>query len=90
MTSEQFTIPRRPAWALMGGVTVTIECDPLASAGVKLGLAVRAAFASGADLSRADLNGADLAGAYLAGASADRFTWWPDGFDPVTRGVTVR
>ena len=44
----------------------------------------------GANLGGADLTRANLAGAYLAGANADRFTWWPDGFDPVTRGVTVR
>ena len=44
----------------------------------------------GADLVEAYLVGANLAGADLGGANADRFTRWPDGFDPVTRGVTVR
>ena len=49
----------------------------------------------GANLARADLGGAYLGGANLGGAdlaraNADRFTRWPDGFDPVTRGVTVR
>ena len=45
-----------------------IECDVSASNGVKLGLAVRAAYASGADLSGADLRGAVLRGAVLRDA----------------------
>jgi hypothetical protein len=50
-----------------------IECSADASEGIKLGLAVRAAYKSGADLSDADLSdavlrGADLRGADLSGA----------------------
>ncbi len=45
---------------------------------------------AGANLTGADLAGGNLAGANLTRANADRFTRWPDGFDPVTRGVTVR
>ena len=73
MSAEQFTISRRPGWVSMGDITVTIECDPLAAMGVKLGLAVKTAFKAranlaGAYLAGAYLAGADLAGAYLAGA----------------------
>ena len=60
--SEQFTITKRPGWG--AAITVTIECDPLATMGVKLGLAVRVARNA-----RADLTGADLAGAYLTRAN---------------------
>jgi len=45
-----------------------IECEANASEGVKLGLAVRAAFRSDADLSGANLRGADLSDADLRGA----------------------
>ncbi len=45
---------------------------------------------TGAGLYRANLTGANLAGANLVGAYVDRRTWWPDGFDPAARGVTVR
>lgn len=69
MQTEQFTITRRPAWAFMGEISVTIECDPLASQPIKLGLAVKAALANGADLRGADLRGANLSGAYLTGAN---------------------
>ena len=73
MSAKQFTISRRPGWVFMGDITVTIECDPLAAMGVKLGLAVKTAFKAGAnltgaDLTRADLAGANLTGAYLTGA----------------------
>jgi len=44
----------------------------------------------GADLYGADLYGADLRGAYLRDAFANKFTRWPDGFDPAARGVTIR
>ena len=79
MSAEQFTISRRPGWVFMGDITVTIECDPLAAMGVKLGLAVKTAFKAGANLAGADLTGADLtrahlAGAYLAGADLTRAT----------------
>jgi hypothetical protein len=66
MATEAFTIAKRPGWG--ASVTVNIECDPLASYGVKLGLAVRVGHAAGAYLTGADLVGADLTGAYLAGA----------------------
>ena len=69
MSAEQFTISRRPGWVFMGDITVTIECDPLAAMGVKLGLAVKTAFKAGANLAGADLAGADLAEANLAGAN---------------------
>jgi len=45
-----------------------IECDESESYRVKLGLAVRWAFKTGADLRGADLRGADLRGADLRGA----------------------
>ena len=45
---------------------------------------------AGADLCGAYLTRANLAGANLGGANADRFTRWPDGFDPAERGVVVR
>jgi len=66
MAQEQFTIPKR--WSFQSAVTVTIECDPLAPNPIKLGLAVRAAYGSDADLSDADLRGAVLSGADLSGA----------------------
>ena len=66
MATEAFTIAKRPGWG--ASVTVNIECDPLASMGVKIGLAVRVGHATRADLAGADLTGAYLAGADLAGA----------------------
>ena len=48
--------------------TAEIECDVDASSGIKIGLAVKWAFKSGADLRGADLSGAYLSGAYLSGA----------------------
>ena len=83
MATETYIIRRRPVWEFLGEISVSIECDPLSPAHVKLGLAVRAAVKSranlsGADLSRAnlseanlsraDLYGADLSGANLYGA----------------------
>jgi hypothetical protein len=67
MATEAFTIAKRPGWG--ASITVNIECDPLASYGVKLGLAVRVGHATGANLAGANLAGADLTGAYLAGAN---------------------
>ena len=72
MSAEQFTISRRPGWVFMGDITVTIECDPLAAMGVKLGLAVKTAFKAGANLAGAYLAGADLTRADLAGADLTR------------------
>jgi hypothetical protein len=66
---ETFTITRFAAWAFRGEIKVEIECDPLTSLPTKLGLAVRAAVKSGANLSGADLYGADLSGANLSGAN---------------------
>jgi len=53
----------------------------------------------GAYLGRASLRGAELSGAdmrcegleraFLAGATADRYTQWPKGFDPLAHGVKV-
>ncbi len=66
---EIITIARR--WfSSLPPLQIEIECAAELAPGVKLGLAVRAAFASravlrGADLSRADLRGADLRGADL-------------------------
>ena len=68
--TEQFTIPKRPGWG--ADLTVTIECDPLASMSVKLGRAVQVARDTRANLSGADLTGADLAGAYLTRADLTR------------------
>jgi uncharacterized protein YjbI with pentapeptide repeats len=64
--TEQFTIPKR--WSWLAAITVSIECDPLAPMGVKMGLAVRVAYETGADLTGADLRDADLTGAVLRGA----------------------
>ena len=52
----------------MGEISVSIECNPLSPSPAKLGLAVRAAVKSGANLYGADLYGADLYGADLYGA----------------------
>mgnify|MGYP000933558404 CR=1 FL=1 len=77
--TETYTIQRRPGWAFKGEIKVEIACDPTTSDWVKLGLAVKAALKSGANLSRANLSranlseanlsGADLSGAYLYGAN---------------------
>ena len=64
--TENFTIPKR--WSFQTAVTVSIACDPAAPFGVKLGLAVKAACARGADLSDAVLSGADLSDADLRDA----------------------
>lgn len=49
--------------------TAEIECADDVLPSVKLGLAIKVAVKSGADLSRANLSGADLSGAYLSGAN---------------------
>ena len=67
MATEAFTIAKRPGWG--ASVTVNIECDPLASMGVKIGLAVRVGHATRANLAGADLTGANLARANLARAN---------------------
>ena len=68
--TEDFTIPTR--WSFQTGVTVSIACDPAAPFGVKLGLAVKAAYASGADLRDAVLRDAVLHGAVLHGEKVIR------------------
>jgi len=76
--TEQYTIPRR--WfSSLPPITVEISCAVDTPAGVRLGMAVRAAFGQKADLRhaalhhadlrRADLSGADLRGAALSGAA---------------------
>ncbi len=52
------------------------------------GADLRRANLSGADLRRADLSGANLEEADLDRATADKYTLWPEGFDPVAAGVT--
>ena len=69
MATETYIIRRRPVWEFLGEISVSIECDPLSPAHVKLGLAVRAAVKSRANLSGADLSGANLSGADLSGAN---------------------
>jgi len=59
-----------------------------------VGADLRGAYLRGANLGDADLRGADLGGANLAdadlrGASANRYTVWPAGFDPVAAGAVV-
>ena len=68
MHTEIITIRRRPMWSFMGDISVGIECDPLTSIGVKIGLGVRAAIKTGAVLTGADLRDAVLRGAVLRGA----------------------
>ena len=62
----QFEIKNRFSGAVQ--FTAEIECDADASYWMKLGLAVRVAVRSDADLSGADLSGAYLRGAYLRDA----------------------
>ena len=73
------------------GAATLREC---VEAAVRADVSLTRAYLVRADLSGANLSGAKLAGAYLTRANltranADRFTWWPDGFDPAARGVTV-
>jgi uncharacterized protein YjbI with pentapeptide repeats len=77
---EQFNILDRFSGEVR--LTAQIDCDPLAPASIKLGLAVKwvvgaradlsGADLSGAYLSGADLSGANLSGAYLSGADLSR------------------
>lgn len=68
--TEQFTIPKR--WSWLTAITVSIECDPLAPTGVKLGLAVKSAFATDAVLRDAVLRGAVLTDAVLTDEKIER------------------
>ena len=57
-----------------------------------LGADLRNSDLSGADLYQADLRGANLTGAHLVNtnlekAKYNRFTTWPDGFDPILAGA---
>ena len=63
---EKFNILNRYTGAVQ--VTAEIDVTPDMSPRIKLGLAIRWAAKSRADLSRADLYGADLSGADLSGA----------------------
>jgi len=63
VTTENYTIRRRPGWG--ADIIVPIECAPDASDAVKLGLAAKTAYLSGAYLSRAYLSGAYLSGAKI-------------------------
>ena len=62
------TVEVRNRWTDRVQFTAEITCSPDATVGVKLGLAVRWARKSGADLRGADLRGADLRGADLRDA----------------------
>ena len=64
--TEKFEVINR--WTERVQFTAEIQCNPDASIGVKLGLAVRWGYRNGADLSGAVLRGADLRGADLSGA----------------------
>ena len=64
--TEKFEVRNR--WTNRIQFTAEIKCNPDASIGVKLGLAVRWGYRSGAVLSGADLSGAVLSGAVLRGA----------------------
>jgi hypothetical protein len=64
---ELFKIKNRFTGAVQ--ITAEIECDEYASYYLKLGLAVKWAFKTGANLEGANLGGADLGGADLGGAN---------------------
>jgi hypothetical protein len=64
--TETYTIAKRRSWH--AAVNVEITCDPTLPPSIKLGLAVRVAYSTDADLRGADLTGADLRGADLRGA----------------------
>jgi len=66
MATETFNILNRRTGVDL--LAARIECDPDAPTNIKLGLAVRVAVKSGADLRHADLRRADLSGANLSGA----------------------
>ena len=55
-------------WSGKAQFTAEISCDEDSRMGIKVGLAVKWAFESDADLRGADLSGADLRGAVLSGA----------------------
>ena len=59
----------RKLWASEIAFIAEIECADDASTSIKLGLAVKWAVKTRADLSRANLSGADLSGANLSGAN---------------------
>ena len=56
-------------WSGKAQFTAEISCDEDSRMGIKVGLAVKWAFESDADLRGADLSGADLRGAVLRGAA---------------------
>ena len=63
----QFQIRNRFTGAVQ--FTAEIEADENTPLSIKIGLAVRWAYKTGADLRSADLSGADLSGANLSGAN---------------------
>ena len=63
----KFEIKNR--WTSKVQFTAEIDCDESTSISVKLGMAIKLAVKSGADLIGADLSGADLSGANLRGAN---------------------
>jgi hypothetical protein len=69
MSTEPFTITRHAGWSHLAELKFDIEVDPTAPHRIKLGLAVRFAVKSRADLSGANLSGADLSGANLSRAN---------------------
>jgi hypothetical protein len=66
MAIEKFDVRNR--WTGAVQFTAEIECDANMSSRLKLGLAIRWAYRTGADLRGADLRGADLRDADLRGA----------------------
>ena len=71
---ETITIARRSWWSHLPALSIEISCAVDALPGVKIGLAVKAAYRTdavlrGAVLRGADLRGADLRGANLSGAN---------------------
>ena len=70
MAVEKITIVKR--WSWLPSLTVEIDCDPGLSPRIKLGLAVKVAYETGAVLTRAVLTDAVLTDAVLTGAVLTR------------------
>ena len=68
--TETITIRKRLSW--LAALNVEITCDPATPPSIKLGLAARAAYSTGADLTDAVLTGAVLTGAVLRGEKIER------------------
>ena len=67
MTAQKFSVLNRFTGAVQ--FEAAIDCAKSSPTSVKLGLAVKWAYKSGANLSGANLSGAYLSGAYLSGAN---------------------